>query len=321
MDTIRWGIIGCGNVTEIKSGPAFRLAANSDVVAVMRRNGALAADYAARHQVSRYYDNAEALLDDPAVNAIYIATPPDSHEAYALAAIERGYPVYIEKPVGLNAAAAHRIADAVTAAGAVASVAHYRRRLPAFTCVQQLLREKRIGQVTGIDLRLWHTPLAGDGGWRMDGPISAGGAGGHFHDLAPHQIDILLYYFGQPVHCTGISSGGGKQIPHTISGQILFENDILFNGSWNFRVAETETKDECIINGTKGSIRFHFFQHFDRVTLHTGHHTQEFRFETPAHIQQYLIADVVKYFRGEQPNPSSVTEAALGMDILEKLLG
>ena len=90
MQTINWGIIGCGDVTEIKSGPAFNKVPNSSLVAVMRRNGAKAADYAKRHNISRWYDEADKLINDPKVNAIYIATPPSSHEEYTLAAINAG---------------------------------------------------------------------------------------------------------------------------------------------------------------------------------------------------------------------------------------
>jgi hypothetical protein len=64
MNTIRWGIIGCGNVTEVKSGPGFQKAQNSSLVAVMRRNGQLAQDYAQRHGVPKWYDNGQALIDD-----------------------------------------------------------------------------------------------------------------------------------------------------------------------------------------------------------------------------------------------------------------
>ncbi|PSL43422.1 putative dehydrogenase [Chitinophaga niastensis] len=316
MDTIKWGIIGCGNVTEVKSGPAFGLVPNSMVWAVMRRNGALAKDYAERHGIGHYYEDANALLDDPEVNAIYIATPPDSHEEYALGAIKRGYPVYIEKPVGLNAAAAHRIADTVANTNAKVSVAHYRRKLPAFTCVQQLLTEERIGKVHAVDLRLWKAAAKENAGWRLDPAISGGG---YFHDLAPHQLDIMLRYFGEPLQCSGISRGDDQRVPDIVSGQLLFNNDIIFNGSWNFISPENEITDECIISGSKGSIRFHFFRDFDQVTLHTAGHTQEFRFETPAHIQQPLIAEVVKYFRGEGPNPCTVAEAAIGMDMMEQL--
>lgn len=316
MATIKWGIIGCGNVTEVKSGPAFRLAQDSDVTAVMRRDKALAKDYAQRHRVARYYDDAQALMDDPEVNAIYIATPPGSHETYALAAIERGFPVYIEKPVGVDVASARRIAEAVSTSGAKVSIAHYRRRLPAFTFVKQLLEEGRIGQVHSADLRLWKTSPKENAGWRLDPALSGGG---FFHDLAPHQLDIMLYYFGKPLMARGLGMGDDPRIADIVSGQILFNNKILFNGSWNFLAPEQENIDECILQGDKGSIRFHFFTGFDKVTVHTGAGAETFQFENPAHIQQHLIADVVKYFRGEGANPSPVEDALLGMELMEQL--
>ncbi|WP_160717157.1 Gfo/Idh/MocA family protein [Chitinophaga solisilvae] len=318
MTTIKWGIIGCGNVTEVKSGPAFRLAENSLVTAVMRRDAALAEDYARRHQVARAYHDATDLMNDPEVNAIYIATPPGSHEAYALAAMERGFPVYLEKPAAPDSAGAKRIADAVARTGARLSIAHYRRRLPAFACVKQLLDEARIGEVQSVDLRLWK-PLPKEGaGWRLDPALSGGG---HFHDLAPHQLDILLYYFGLPEQVSGISTGTDVRIADIVSGQVLFPGNILFNGSWNFVSPRQQQTDECIISGSKGSIVFHFFTDFDQVTLHTAHQTKTFRFNNPTHIQQPMIADVVKYFRGEIPNPCSISAAVDGLVLMEKLLG
>ena len=115
---INWGIIGCGDVTEVKSGPAFNKVPGSRLIAVMRRDAEKAADYASRHQVDRWYANANALIQDPDVNAIYIATPPDVHEQYALAAIKAGKPVYVEKPMALNFASAKNMALAAAAAGA-----------------------------------------------------------------------------------------------------------------------------------------------------------------------------------------------------------
>ena len=100
MDVVRWGIIGCGNVTEVKSGPAFQKADGSALVAVMRRNGEKAKDYALRHGVPKWTDNADALIHDPDVDAVYIATPPDSHAMYTKRVAEAGKPVYVEKPMG-----------------------------------------------------------------------------------------------------------------------------------------------------------------------------------------------------------------------------
>jgi predicted dehydrogenase len=102
MRTIRWGIIGCGDVTEVKSGPGFQKANNAELVSVMRRSGALARDYAQRHGVPRWYDNAGDLINDPEVDAVYIATPPSLHKIYTLLSAEAGKPVYVEKPMALN---------------------------------------------------------------------------------------------------------------------------------------------------------------------------------------------------------------------------
>src|SRR5262245_54592099 len=100
--TIRWGIIGCGDVTEVKSGPGFQKANHSSLVAVMRRNGDLARDYAQRHGVAKWYDDGEALIHDPGVDAVYVATPPYAHKAYTLMAAQAGKPVYVEKPMAMN---------------------------------------------------------------------------------------------------------------------------------------------------------------------------------------------------------------------------
>ncbi|MCX6333190.1 MAG: Gfo/Idh/MocA family oxidoreductase, partial [Bacteroidia bacterium] len=81
---INWGIIGCGNVTEVKSGPAFNKVNNSRLIAVMRRDAVLAEDYASRHNVPKFYTDASKLINDPEINAVYIATPPSSHAEYAL---------------------------------------------------------------------------------------------------------------------------------------------------------------------------------------------------------------------------------------------
>lgn len=75
METIRWGILGCGDVAEKKSGPAFGKVPHSELWAVMRRNSDKARDFALRHGVPHWYDRAEALLLDPRINAVYIATP------------------------------------------------------------------------------------------------------------------------------------------------------------------------------------------------------------------------------------------------------
>jgi predicted dehydrogenase len=149
-DAIKWGIIGCGDVTEVKSGPAFNRVPRSQLAAVMRRNGDKAKDYAARHGVPKWYTNATALINDPGVNAIYIATPPLYHEAYAVQALQAGKPVYVEKPMTLDAPGAERMTAAANATGAKLSVAHYRRQWPLFLRIKALLDEGVLGRILTI---------------------------------------------------------------------------------------------------------------------------------------------------------------------------
>ena len=99
---LRWGIIGCGDVTELKSGPAYQKVIGFELTAVMRRNAAAAADYASRHGVPKYYSDADALINDPEIDCIYIATPPDSHKAIGLRVAASGKPCCIEKPLASN---------------------------------------------------------------------------------------------------------------------------------------------------------------------------------------------------------------------------
>ena len=142
MDSIRWGMIGCGDVTEVKSGPAFNKVSNSSLVAVMRRDADKAKDYAKRHNVPKWYSDANNLINDDDINAIYIATPPAFHEEYAIAAINAGKPVYIEKPMALDFESANMIAKVANEKNIKVSIAHYRRGQPLFNKVKQLLKDR-----------------------------------------------------------------------------------------------------------------------------------------------------------------------------------
>ena len=126
MATIRWGIIGCGDVTEVKSGPALYKTPDSELVAVMRRDADKARDYAARHSVPKWYDQADALIADPDVDAVYIATPPDTHAYYTTQVARVGKPVYVEKPMARNHGECLAMIDACRQAGGAA----FRRLLP-----------------------------------------------------------------------------------------------------------------------------------------------------------------------------------------------
>ncbi len=266
MNDIHWGIIGCGNVTERKSGQAYNKVPNSRLVAVMRRDAAKAADYAARHHVDRWYSDAAELLNDAEVNAVSVATPPAFHLEYAIAALKKGLNVYVEKPVTRTAAEAQAMADAVKQYNGKLTVAHYRRALPMFLYVKELLAKNTIGEVRTVQIRMWKSikpDLIADSetNWRVNPELSGGG---YFHDLAPHQLDLMLYYFGEPekYHGYSLNQSGANPADDHVCGEIVFKNKVVVNGSWSFNVAESEAVDSCEIIGTKGHISFPFFGNF-----------------------------------------------------------
>lgn len=316
---INWGIIGCGNVTELKSGPAFKKIADSDLVAVMRRDAAKASDYATRHLVGKWYDDAAKLMADADVNAIYIATPPASHLEYALAALDKGLNVYVEKPVTRNATEARAMADAVKKGNSKLTVAHYRRAVPMFLAVKDLLDKQKIGDVRTVQIRMWQSrkpQLIADveTNWRVNPELSGGG---YFHDLAPHQLDLMLYYFGEPekYHGFSLNQSGATPADDHVCGQILFKNKVVVNGSWCFNVAENLTVDSCEIIGTKGKITFPFFGNY--ISWKTDTEDETITFKHPQHIQQPMIEKIVAYFKNEGPNPCSIDEAVILMDIID----
>jgi predicted dehydrogenase len=316
-DEIKWGIIGCGDVTEKKSGPAFNKVEHSSLIAVMRRDGAKAKDYAMRHGVPKWYDDANQLIDDPEVNAIYIATPPLQHEDYTLRALAAGKPVYVEKPMTLNAASAIRMKEAAEKYMVKLSVAHYRRAQPMFLKIKSLLDEKVIGTVKLVQLQMLQPESSNliadsDTNWRLKPAISGGGL---FHDLAPHQLDLMIYFFGETIKSSGISLNQSNPygVDDMVTGHILFKSGVVFNGVWCFSVAEH--LDICEIIGTEGKISFPVFGH--TVTISKNGDEEEFIFDALPHVQQPMIEEVVKYFLGKAKNPCTADQAIQSMQLMD----
>jgi predicted dehydrogenase len=321
--TINWGIIGCGDVTEVKSGPAFNKIDNSKLVAVMRRDVEKVKDYARRHQVDKWYTDAYELINDPEINAIYVATPPLQHEEYTIAALKAGKPVYVEKPMSVNTAAAQRMADAV--GGSKLSVAHYRRAQPLFLKIKELVNTGAIGDIKFVDLKYLQPALTAEElqnpriAWRVD-PATAGG--GLFHDLAPHQLDLMLYFFGEVKSCSGVSTNQQHKYnaDDIVTGNILFENGVIFQGLWCFSAQKEEATDSCTIVASKGTIKFNVFDAPIIEMVRDGKH-EKILFDRLAHVQQPMIEKVVQYFLGEGANPCSAKDGVEVMRIMETFTG
>ena len=323
MNEIKWGIIGCGDVTEVKSGPAFNKVANSSLVAVMRRYAEKAADYAKRHGVPKWYNDAQALIDNPEINAVYIATPPSSHKAYAIAAMQAGKHVYVEKPMALSAVECKEMVEAAEQFGVKLAVAHYRRQVPIFKAIKSIIDNGAIGDIRFAELKMLQSikpSLVAQTAtnWRTDPSVSGGGL---FHDLAPHQIDLMLNFFGEVLQYSGLSCNQTKTstADDIVSGQILFKNGVIFNGLWCFNVPENESTDLCTIIGSKGKITFAVFGNTIETTIEG--HVEKKAFNMPEHIQQPMIAKVVAYFLGNEENPCSGGIGLQVMEIIDKFSG
>lgn len=327
-NTVKWGILGVGDVCEVKSAPAMQLINNSELVAVMRRNGAKAKDYAQRHQVPKWYDQADDLINDPAINAIYIATPPNAHEALCIKAAQAGKPVYVEKPMATSYAACQQMISACAQAKVPLYVAYYRRMLPNFLKLKQLIESGAIGKIRLVKIELYQSidpaivakiansmPV----NWRID-PAIAGG--GYFYDLAAHQLDYLDYLFGpiQTVSGHAANQAGLYKAADIVSSSFTFKNGIQGIGSWCFTVGKKAVKDQLTIIGSEGQLSIPFFGAAEINLEKAGSkEKQSFQFELPKHIQQPLIQTVVDDILGAGTCPSIGESAARTNWVMEEM--
>lgn len=300
LDRVRWGIIGCGNVTEVKSGPALQKTAHSELVAVMRRDADKARDYAQRHGVPAWYADARELIADPNVNAVYVATPPSMHREYALMSIAAGKPVYVEKPMALDAIECAEIERAGRDAGVPVFVAYYRRALPRFQKVYELLvAERAIGAPRLVNAVFYepHHPRYHDRAnlpWHVRPEISGGGV---FVDIGCHTLDLLDFLFGPIVSVRGHASNQSHAYApeDTVAMSFTFGDDVLGTGAWNFDSFRHEDRVEIV--GDAGRMEFATFGD-GPITVETTTGTREYRMTNPPHIQQPLIETIVAELRG-----------------------
>ena len=325
INEVRWGIIGAGDVCEVKSGPAFNLINNSKLVAVMRRNADKAADYAKRHNVPKWYDNAEKLIHDPEINAIYIATPPDSHLIYTQMSADAGKPVYVEKPMARTYEECLKMVEACENANVPLFVAYYRRRLPNFLKIKELVQEGAIGDIRHVNIRLYktlHPDIVGASeskdNWRIFPEIAGGG---YFYDLASHQLDFLDYLFGPVLDAEGFANNQAGLYPaeDIVSGSFYFENGVIGQGTWCFTTSRVSTIEKTTIIGSKGQISFSYFGD-GSVTVETEEKDKEtIPFMLPRHIQLPLVTTIVGELRGEDKCPSTGISGARTNRVMEKL--
>jgi predicted dehydrogenase len=322
LNEVKWGIIGCGNVTEVKSGPPLKLTPHSSLAAVMRRDAELAKDYAIRHQVPKWYSNADELINDPTVNAVYIATPPDSHCEYAIKAMRAGKAAYVEKPMGRTYAECLEMLKVSEETGMPLYVAYYRRALPGFLKVKELIDSRAIGNLRLVNIR-FYKPLENEtegkeAPWRFRPEISGGGL---LFDLASHTLDFLDYALGEieDVRANAINQAGLYPAEDLVLATWQHKSGVAGTGSWCFSTSDKNKLDEVEIIGDQGRILFSTFA-FSPVVLENNSGRQDFPFERPPHVQSLLMEKIVASLRGQGESPSTGKTAARTNWVLDEMV-
>jgi predicted dehydrogenase len=302
MKKLQWGFVGCGEVTEKKSGPAVSEVEGSSVVAVMSRDAKKAKSYAERHKVKKWYTDAQELINDPEVNAVYIATPPSSHTTFAIMAMKAGKPVYVEKPLAASYEDCVRINKVYEDTKIPCFVAYYRRELPYFKKVKDIINSGQLGKIINVQIRFAVPPRdldyekADKLPWRLQPDIAGGG---YFYDLASHQLDLLQYFFGVITEANGICAnrGGLYEAEDSVSACFRFETGLPGSGSWCFVAHDSASEDRIEIVGDKGKVCFSVFN-YEPIVLHTSNGAQRIEVPNPPYVQFPLIKSVVEHLQG-----------------------
>lgn len=325
MKLLKWGFIGCGEVTEKKSGPAFNDVEGSEVIAVMSRSEKKARSYAERHHISKWYTDAQELIDDPDVNAIYIATPPSSHATFAIMAMRAGKPVYVEKPLAASYDDCARINRISEQTGVPCFVAYYRRYLPYFRKVKEIIRQGGIGDIMNVQIRFSCPPRDLDyssGGslpWRLQPDIAGGG---YFYDLAPHQLDLLQDLFGVITEAEGMCANraGLYSAEDSVSACFRFESGLPGSGSWCFVGHKSAKEDRIEVIGDKGMLCFSVYN-YDPIQLVTSEGTTSITVPNPPYVQLPIIKAVIEDLQGFGACSCTSVSATPVNWVLDRILG
>ncbi len=324
MKEISWGFIGCGEVTEKKSGPAFDEVPGSHVEAVMSRHEKHARAYAEKHHIRKWYTDAQELIDDPDVNAIYVATPPASHATFAIMAMKAGKPVYVEKPLAASYMDCIRINRVSQETGVPCFVAYYRRYLPYFNKVKEIIDNGVIGDIVNVQLRFSAPPRDLDYStgkelpWRLQPDISGGG---YFYDLAPHQIDLLQHLFGVITRAHGYPANRAHlyKAEDTVSACFFFESGISGSASWCFVGHESAREDRIDVVGVKGRISFSVYN-YDPIHLITSDTDTIINVPNPPYVQLPIITAVIRDLQGLEKCDCTCAQATSVNWVLDRVL-
>lgn len=296
MKEIKWGIIGCGDVTEVKSGPAFSKIDGSSLYMVMRRNEEKLKGYAERHGVAKYSTDYMDLLNDAEIDAIYIATPPNMHCFYTLEAAKHKKDIYVEKPMATSVEDCQKMIDACRGNGVRLYTAFYRRGHDKFKAIRKIVDEAKIGNTMSFNyLYTCRPPVHNpERAWLMDSEIAGEGL---LYDIGSHMIDIMQFIFGEFESAYGTShkQNDNPGISDSVSGVIKFKSGV--QGSIQLSFNGSEDRDELTIVGERGEVRFAIMP-YGGIYIKKDGQEKYLEFEPMEHVQMPYIQEVIDDIRG-----------------------
>ncbi len=319
MKMIRWGIIGCGNVTEVKSGPGFYKCSGSKLTAVMRRDAAKAQDYARRHSVPKAYADADALIADNNVDAVYIATPPGTHEHYAMKALAAGKPCYVEKPMARNTAEARRMVEAFGAKNVPLFVAYYRRALPRFLKAKQLIDSGALGSLQKVSYRYADAAMARPQSpppWRLRAEESGGGL---FLDMGSHALDMLDFWLGplKVLAAKAMNTRKADPVEDFVQATLAAPRDVAVTFECDFNA---RSDDLFTVTGDAGELRMSCFGNDPLLVKYADRSKEAFDLPNPPHVAQPLIQTVVDELLGTGKCGSTGESGLRTQEVMDQML-
>ncbi|WP_319372073.1 Gfo/Idh/MocA family oxidoreductase [uncultured Ilyobacter sp.] len=321
LDEVRWGMIGTGAVTEVKSGPGLYKSQGSKLIGVYNLDFDQAKDYAKRHNVEKIYKSVEEMLKDRDINAVYVATPPKFHHEYAIKILKAGKIPYVEKPIATNYEDCLEIKALSEELKIPVYVAFYRRGVEKFLKIKELLDKKVLGDIRHVYVTqimpVEESELDKDRlPWRVIPEISGGGK---FLDMGVHVLDCLIMYFGEIETMKGFveNKGGYYKVDDTVVATFKFKNGIVGAGTWCY-VADKNINEVQIV-GEKGRITYDGLS-AKRFTLEINGKVETFEFEEPEHAAMPFQQAIVNELIGKKKSEASFAQSMNTVKITDELL-
>jgi len=309
--SLRWGLIGCGDIVRKRVAEALREGAGGELVSVSRGDESRLAACKDEVAAQKSFADWREQIADPEIDAVYIATPVSQHAEQAIAAAEAGKHVLCEKPMALDAASCDRMIEACRSAGVRLGVAYYRRFYPVVQRIAELLEAGAIGKVALAEIRAFErfNPEPGSPrSWLID-PAQAGG--GPLMDFGSHRLEVFWNLLGPfEIGDAELSQlAFERAVEDTALLRLRFESGA--RGILLVSHAPAEPQDSLDIYGTEGSLHVHVLNDGDLRIV--GPEGEELDRLPPHHnLHQPLVEDFIDAVEtGREP----VVDGALGRRI------